>query len=458
MKKLIKNGQIVNEGKIVVGDVLIHNERISRIDETINEPHCKIIDATGLIVIPGMIDDQVHFREPGLTHKATIASESIAAIAGGITSYMDMPNTIPNTLTRELLEEKYRIAAASSLANYSFYMGISQSNMEEALQIDNELVCGITDDGLYFNQEGSILCNQPTFLDKLFSRSEAMIALHCEDEPLIKRNTQLAKAHYGDAIPFNQHPFIRSVEACFNATKTVIELAQKHQNRVHIFHVSTAAETELFNHLTPIRNKRITAEACVHHLHFNDQQYDSLGSLIKWNPAIKSEQDRLGLINALKANKLDIIATDHAPHTLMEKNQSYTKALSGGPLVQHNPHLDLDYVVRFSSPEFTSICPITGQPDFANIVIDYVPSKEIVESKSLKLYLVSYRNHGAFHEDCTIQIAKDIIATIKPKWLRIGGYWYPRGGIPIDIFYQTSLPPKNVWIKDQNIPNYKGRG
>ena len=335
MKKLIKNGQIVNEGKIVVGDVLIHNERISRIDETINEPHCKIIDATGLIVIPGMIDDQVHFREPGLTHKATIASESIAAIAGGITSYMDMPNTIPNTLTRELLEEKYRIAAATSLANYSFYMGISQSNMEEALQIDNELVCGITDDGLYFNQEGSILCNQPTFLDKLFSRSEAMIALHCEDEPLIKRNTQLAKAHYGDAIPFNQHPFIRSVEACFNATKTVIELAQKHQNRVHIFHVSTAAETELFNHLTPIRNKRITAEACVHHLHFNDQQYDSLGSLIKWNPAIKSEQDRLGLINALKANKLDIIATDHAPHTLMEKNQSYTKALSGGPLVQH---------------------------------------------------------------------------------------------------------------------------
>ena len=335
MKTLIKNGRIVNEGKIVVGDVLIHNERISRIDETINEPHCKIIDATGLIVIPGMIDDQVHFREPGLTHKATIASESIAAIAGGITSYMDMPNTIPNTLTRELLEEKYRIAAATSLANYSFYMGISQSNIEEALRIDNELVCGITDDGLYFNQEGSILCNQPTFLDKLFSRSEAMIALHCEDEPLIKRNTQLAKAHYGDAIPFNQHPFIRSVEACYNATKTVIELAQKHQNRVHIFHVSTAAETELFDHLTSIRNKRITAEACVHHLHFNDQQYDSLGSLIKWNPAIKSEQDRLGLINALKANKLDIIATDHAPHTLMEKYQSYTKALSGGPLVQH---------------------------------------------------------------------------------------------------------------------------
>jgi dihydroorotase len=200
------------------------------------------------------------------------------------------------------------------------------------LRIDNETVCGITDDGLYFNQEGSILCNHPQFLEHLFARSEAMIALHCEDEPLIKRNILQAKAHFGKEIPFNQHPFIRSVEACYNATKTVVELARKHQNRVHIFHVSTAAETELFDHLTPIRNKRISAEACVH---FNDQWYDSLGSLIKWNPAIKSEQDRLGLIQALNANKLDIIATDHAPHTLSEKNQPYLHALSGGPLVQH---------------------------------------------------------------------------------------------------------------------------
>jgi dihydroorotase len=335
MKTLIKNARIINEGKIFEGDVLIHNERIERIASEINEPHCTEIDAEGKILMPGMIDDQVHFREPGLTHKATIASESMAAVAGGITSYMDMPNTIPNTLTRELLEEKYQIAAASSIANYSFYMGISQTNMEEALRIDNETVCGITDDGLYFNQEGSILCNHPQFLAQLFARSEAMIALHCEDEPLIKRNTLQAKAHFGMEIPFNQHPFIRSVEACYNATKTVVELAQKHQNRVHIFHVSTAAETELFDHLTPIRNKRISAEACVHHLHFNDQRYDSLGSLIKWNPAIKSEQDRLGLIEALIANKLDIIATDHAPHTLTEKNQAYLSALSGGPLVQH---------------------------------------------------------------------------------------------------------------------------
>lgn len=335
MKTLIKNGLFINEGKVFAGDLLIQNERIARIDTTINESHCETIDATGLFVIPGMIDDQVHFREPGLTHKATIASESSAAIAGGITSFMDMPNTIPNTLTRELLEEKYRIAAASSLANYSFYMGICQTNTEEALRIDNETVCGITDDGLYFNQEGSILCNHPPFLEKLFSRSEAMIALHCEDETLINRNTLHAKEHFGLEIPFNQHPFIRSIEVCYNATKTVVELARKHQSRVHIFHVSTAAETELFDHLTPIRNKRISAEACVHHLHFNDQQYDSLGSLIKWNPAIKSEQDRLGLIEALKSNKLDIIATDHAPHTLTEKNQTYLSALSGGPLVQH---------------------------------------------------------------------------------------------------------------------------
>lgn len=335
MKTLIKNARIINEGKIFEGDLLIHNERIARIDSAINEPHCTQIDAEGNILIPGMIDDQVHFREPGLTHKADIASESRAAVAGGITSYMDMPNTIPNTLTRELLEEKYHIAAASSVANYSFYMGISQNNLEEALRINNETVCGITDDGLYFNQEGSILCNHPQFLEQLFARSEAMIALHCEDEPLIKRNTFQAKEHFEKEIPFHQHPFIRSVEACYNATKTVVELAQKHQNRVHIFHVSTAAETTLFDHHTPIRNKRISAEACVHHLHFNDQWYDSLGSLIKWNPAIKSEQDRLGLIQALTANKLDIIATDHAPHTLTEKNQPYLNALSGGPLVQH---------------------------------------------------------------------------------------------------------------------------
>lgn len=335
MKTLIKNARIINEGRIIEGDVLIHKERIERIDSWINEPNSTVIDAYGNILIPGMIDDQVHFREPGLTHKATIASESMAAVAGGITSYMDMPNTLPNTLTLDLLEDKYRIAAATSIANYSFYMGISQTNMEEALRIDNETVCGITDDGLYFNQEGSILCNHPQFLEQLFARSESMIALHCEDEPLIKRNTLQAQDHFGMEIPFHQHPIIRSVEACYNATKTVVELARKHQNRVHIFHVSTAAETELFDHLTPIRNKRISAEACVHHLHFNDQWYDSLGSLIKWNPAIKSEQDRFGLIAALNANKLDIIATDHAPHTLTEKNQGYLSALSGGPLVQH---------------------------------------------------------------------------------------------------------------------------
>lgn len=335
MKTLIKNARIINEGKIFEGDVLIYKERIERIDSRINEPNSTVIDANGNILMPGMIDDQVHFREPGLTHKATIATESMAAVAGGITSYMDMPNTLPNTLTLDLLEDKYQIAAASSVANYSFYMGISQANMEEALRIDNETVCGITDDGLYFNQEGSILCNHPEFLAQLFARSEAMIALHCEDEPLIKRNTLQARDHFGMEIPFYQHPFIRSVEACYNATKTVVELARKHQNRVHIFHVSTAAETALFDHLTPIRNKRISAEACVHHLHFNDQQYDSLGSLIKWNPAIKSEQDRLGLIEALKANTLDIIATDHAPHTLTEKQQSYLQSMSGGPLVQH---------------------------------------------------------------------------------------------------------------------------
>lgn len=335
MGTLIKHAQLINEGRSWISDLLIEDDRISRIDWEIAAGNHQIIDATNLILIPGMIDDQVHFREPGLTHKATIQSESTAAVVGGITSFMDMPNTIPNTLTLELLEEKYAIANKTSVANYSFYMGITQHNLDEALRINNETICGITDDGLYFNQNESILCNHPEFLENLFSRSAAMIALHCEDEPLIHRNLAIAKRHFSGKIPFSQHPFIRSAEACYNASKTVIDLAKKHKNRLHIFHVSTAAESQLFDEHIPIQTKRITGEACVHHLFFNDEAYKTKGSLIKWNPAIKTERDRLGLIRALNENKLDIIATDHAPHTLTEKNQNYEQAHSGGPLVQH---------------------------------------------------------------------------------------------------------------------------
>jgi dihydroorotase len=332
---LIKNARIINEGSDRVSDVLINQERIERIDASISAKADHIIEGNGMLLIPGMIDDQVHFREPGLTHKATISSESMAAVAGGITSFMDMPNTLPNTLTLDLLEEKYRIAANTSLANYSFFMGISRTNMEEALKVDNRNVCGITDDGLYFNQEGSILCNHPDFLEQLFQKCDTLIALHCENEPEIHRQLAHYKNIYGEEIPFSLHPVIRSEQACYDATKTVVDLARKHRNRVHIYHVSTAKETHLFDNNIPLRNKKITAEACIHHLTFTDEDYATLGALIKWNPAVKTRTDRQGLVQALKEGRLDIVATDHAPHTLDEKLQPYTKSMSGGPLVQH---------------------------------------------------------------------------------------------------------------------------
>ncbi|MFN5335091.1 MAG: dihydroorotase [Bacteroidota bacterium] len=334
-KKLIKGASIVNEGKVFQADLLIIGERIEKIAGDISEPNATIIEAEGLTLLPGVIDDQVHFREPGLTHKATIASESRAAVAGGVTSFMDMPNTVPNTLTLELLEEKYTIAANTSLANYSFFMGITQGNLEEALRTNTETVCGITDDGLYFNKEDGILANYPDFLEKLFARSETLIALHCEDDSIIRANTEKYRAIYGDDIPFQYHALIRSREACLEATKRVVGIARKHNNRVHIYHVSTLDEAMLFDNNLSVREKRITAEACVHHLWFDDKDYERLGARIKWNPSVKTEQDKCGLLKALLDNHLDIIATDHAPHSIDEKSGNYFKAHSGGPLVQH---------------------------------------------------------------------------------------------------------------------------
>jgi dihydroorotase len=336
-KILIKNAYIINEGKEKTGDVLISNQRIEKISNSISlkHPNLKIIDAAGLYLLPGIIDDQVHFRDPGLTHKATINSESKAAVAGGITSFMDMPNTIPNTLTQKLLEEKYTLASQTSLANYSFFMGINKNNLEEALKTNTETICGITDDGLYFNNDEGIMANYPDFLEKLFARTNTLVALHSEDEAIIKKNTETYKKIYGDDIPFKFHPEIRSEEACLTATKRVLEIAKKHNNRLHLFHISTLAEANLFNNTLPIREKRITAEACIHHLWFTVKDYNRLGAKIKWNPAIKTVKDKNGLLTALLNNKLDIIATDHAPHTIEEKNGNYFQALSGGPLVQH---------------------------------------------------------------------------------------------------------------------------
>lgn len=338
MKTIIRNASIVNEGNIIIADILIVDERIEKIGASIHltdSSAIKEINAEGLFLLPGVIDDQVHFREPGLTHKGTIYSESRAAVAGGITSFMEMPNTIPNTLTQELLEEKYVMASKTSAANYSFFMGINQNNLEEALKTNNETVCGITDDGLYFNNDEGILANYPQFLETLFSRTESLVALHSEDDVILKNNTNNYREMYGENIPFEFHSKIRSEEACVIATKRVLEIAKKHNNRLHLFHISTLAEANLFDNKLAIRDKRITAEACVHHLWFSDEDYLKLGAQIKWNPAIKTEEDKNGLLTALLENKLDIIATDHAPHTIEEKSGAYFESMSGGPLVQH---------------------------------------------------------------------------------------------------------------------------
>jgi len=338
MRLIIRNAQIVNEGRIVSKDVLINKNRIEKIDHSIaihKELVYNEINAEGLYLLPGFIDDQVHFREPGLTHKADLFTESIAAVAGGITSFMDMPNTLPNTLTNELLEQKYALAAEKSLANYSFFMGLTKDNWEETLKTDTENVCGVTDDGLYFSKEDGIIANYPEYIEKIFANSNTLIALHSENDAIIKKNTETLQQQFNTNIPFEYHPIIRNEEACYSTTKELIDIAKKYGNRLHLFHISTLAETELFDCKTPLHKKRITAEACVHHLWFSDQDYKKLGAKIKWNPAIKSEMNQKGLFDALHSGKLDIIATDHAPHTIEEKTGNYFQAMSGGPLVQH---------------------------------------------------------------------------------------------------------------------------
>lgn len=338
---LIKNATLVNERSIFNSDVLIVNGRIEKIAKSIaiQKESFDVIDAEGLYLIPGMIDDQVHFREPGLTHKASLNSESKAAIAGGITSFMDMPNTVPNTLTLELLEDKYRLAQTSSLANYSFFMGINKTNLEEALRINNEMVCGLSDDGLYFDNSEGILANYPEFLENLFSKTNSLVALHCEDDSIIKTAHSFYDHLYEGDIPVRCHPLIRSERSCFTATERVIKLAKQFNTRLHVLHVSTMAEVNLFRKDLPLREKRITGEACVHHLWFSDEDYSAFGNKIKWNPSIKTNQDKAGLLKALKEKRLDVIATDHAPHLLSEKDGLYSNVKSGGPLVQHALHL-----------------------------------------------------------------------------------------------------------------------
>lgn len=341
---LIRNTQIVNEGLVYSSDILIKDGLIDKIAPQINVNHgLTEINGEGLYLIPGMIDDQVHFREPGLTHKANIHSESRAAIAGGTTSFMEMPNTIPPVFTQDLLEQKYAIGAASSLANYSFFMGTSNDNHEEVLRTNDKRtsVCGIK---IFMGSStGGLLVDNPLSLEKIFSESEVLIATHCEDERIIKKNLEQIKAS-GRPLTAADHPLIRTEEACFESSFYAVQLAKKFGSRLHILHISTARELQLFSNMLPLAEKRITAEVCVHHLHFTSDDYAKLGNLIKCNPAIKSPENKEALWKALLDDRLDIIATDHAPHTWAEKQEDYLHAHAGLPLVQHALMMMLKYV------------------------------------------------------------------------------------------------------------------
>lgn len=332
---LIQGATLVNEHQIFQADLRIEDAYIAEISKSglSAKQNELVVDANGLHLIPGMIDDQVHFREPGLTHKAEIYTEAKAAIAGGVTSFMEMPNTVPNTLTQELLEEKYVNASQKSLANYSFFMGASNSNLDEVLKTNANKVCGVK--VFMGSSTGNMLVDEEEVLDNIFKNCPMLIATHCEDEATVRRNMQRAVEQYGEDIPIELHPIIRSEEACYLSSSKAVELAKKHNSRLHILHISTAKELELFSNAIPLSEKRITAEACIHHLWFTDEYYKKKGTFIKWNPAVKRLSDREAIRQAVKENVIDVIATDHAPHTLEEKNNKYAKAPSGGPLVQH---------------------------------------------------------------------------------------------------------------------------
>ncbi len=344
----IVNANIINEGDIFRGCLFFKDgtiERIYRLKEDEPNPpppdHCQIIDAKGKYLIPGVIDDQVHFREPGLTHKGDIYTESKAAIAGGVTSWMEMPNTVPNTLTQELLEEKYKIAAKTSLANYSFYMGASNDNVAEILKTNARNVCGVK---IFMGAStGNMLVDNIDTLNAIFSKTKMLVATHCEDEPTIQANSNLFRERYGENVPIEAHPLIRSDEACYKSSKLAVGLAKIYGTRLHVLHLSSAKEMALFENKLPLSRKKITTEVCVHHLWFNSSDYPEKGTMIKWNPAIKTREDQQALWNALLDNTLDIVATDHAPHTKDEKKNKYFKAPSGGPLVQHSLLAMLDF-------------------------------------------------------------------------------------------------------------------
>ena len=343
-KTLIKNCSLVNEGQIRVADVWIEDGLIQKIGqiEDLNDG-ATVLDGTGKFLFPGIIDGQVHFREPGLTHKGDLYTESKAALAGGVTSFIDMPNTSPNVLSMDILNEKYRIAAEQSLANFGFFLGVNGDNLDEVIKLDTSKLLGVSDDGLYFTKKGNLLADNPETMEKLFANCKAVIAIHSEKEQIVEENENQYREQYGENVPVKFHPLIRSEKACYQATKRAIELANKHQARLHILHLTTEAETHLFRNDIPLKEKNITTEVSVHHLWFSDVDYERLGTLIKWNPAIKTEKDKKGLLKALLDDRIDLVTTDHAPHTLEEKQKPYFQSMSGAPMVQHSLNIMLEF-------------------------------------------------------------------------------------------------------------------
>jgi len=432
---LILNGTLVNENQIFEADIFIKDDLIEEIGKDLQHKEAdRVIDATGKMILPGLIDDQVHFREPGLTHKGEIYMESRAAVAGGITSFMEMPNTVPNALTQELLQDKYDIAAQNSLANYSFYMGASNDNIDEVLKTDPKNVCGTK---IFMGSStGNMLVDNQKTLEGIFANSPTLIATHCESEEVIQRNTRAAKEKYGEDVPMAMHPIIRDEEACYESSSFAVALAKKSGARLHILHISTAKELELFDNTIPLKDKKITAEACIHHIWFSDADYAEKGSLIKWNPAVKTAADRDAILQGVIDNKIDVFATDHAPHTLEEKQNSYFSAPSGGPLVQHclpalldlyhQGKISLEKIVEKSSHAVADLFDVERrgyirEGYYADLVlVDLAQSNEVTKSSLLYKCQWSPFEGYTFNSSVTHTIINGKVSYEEGKLIEVG--------------------------------------
>ncbi len=432
---LILNGTLVNENQIFEADIFIKDDLIEEIGKDLQHKEAdRVIDATGKMILPGLIDDQVHFREPGLTHKGEIYMESRAAVAGGITSFMEMPNTVPNALTQELLQDKYDIAAQNSLANYSFYMGASNDNLDEVLKTDPKNVCGTK---IFMGSStGNMLVDNQKTLEGIFANSPTLIATHCESEEVIQRNTRAAKEKYGEDVPMAMHPIIRDEEACYESSSFAVALAKKSGARLHILHISTAKELELFDNTIPLKDKKITAEACIHHIWFSDADYAEKGSLIKWNPAVKTAADRDAILQGVIDNKIDVFATDHAPHTLEEKQNSYFSAPSGGPLVQHclpalldlyhQGKISLEKIVEKSSHAVADLFDVERrgyirEGYYADLVlVDLAQSNEVTKSSLLYKCQWSPFEGYTFNSSVTHTIINGKVSYEEGKLIEVG--------------------------------------